>query len=102
MHTIGMRMAGLIEPTLVIEANHVDYQSVAVVPTRCVAHPGRFQARRMSSLRVDSNDSPRVIIALKEEDHAVGSLDHLKGVWVEHIARNSDRQTLRFRIVFRH
>src|ERR1700685_2945231 len=55
----------------------------------------------MSSLRIDGDDAPQVIVSLEDEYYLIARLDHLKWIRVEHEARHAHRQAFGLWVVLR-
>src|SRR4029453_15735233 len=83
---LGVRVAGKVEPELVVEADRVDDERVAFESSDRVAVPRRIGICRMRTA-VHEDLPVAVDVALEQEEHVRGRLQDAP--WIRRLARHA-------------
>ena len=99
MERFRVRMAVLIQPRPIVEADGVHDQRVAFPMSDRLSQVGRIGILRVTA-SIGKDRTPEMRSALEHEEHSVWQLKHLEGKRRLVHPRDARRQTPRFRIVF--
>src|SRR5579863_2979098 len=97
VQSIGVRLAAVTEPRLIVEPRSIDDQRVALPMANGIAHPARFRVLQMAA--PIGKNLANVVAVFKKHEHTAGSVNNFHWVKEQINSRHTGRKALKIGVI---